>query len=131
MLAAAQQMASISRRLVTTDSYDLPVAIDEYGQETGYGADAEPGLPGVDDDGNGTVDDASELNTVTYDNGSDDYRGCHAASQFLIVLDSPAEPSRVPRLSDDASLPGDPRLLRANRIQSPMTGGDLDDSSTM
>ena len=62
LLTTAQQMASINRRLVTTDGYSMPVVgrqMPSYIPE--LGADGKPGVAGVDDDNNGIVDDASEI----------------------------------------------------------------------
>ena len=67
MLAAAQQMAGITRRQVTTDSYDLPVPGASLLSRLTYGADGMPGVAGADDDdaendGDATgVDDPAEL----------------------------------------------------------------------
>ena len=61
-LAIAQANTSMNRRQVTTDSYEIPVPADvvpSYVRE--LGADGKPGIAGVDDDGNGTVDDISEI----------------------------------------------------------------------
>ncbi len=49
MLTAAQQMASISRRLVTTDSSDLPVPGGNFLSRLLNGADGQPGRAGIDD----------------------------------------------------------------------------------
>jgi hypothetical protein len=68
-LAAAQQLASINRRLVTTDSYDLPVASTSMLGRLTYGADGLPGVGGADDDGDGTPENARELGWK----GSDDW----------------------------------------------------------
>lgn len=47
ILAAAQELAGISRRLVTTDSYDLPVANQEMpAYVSDYGPDGAPGRRG-------------------------------------------------------------------------------------
>ena len=48
-------MAGISRRLVTTDSYDLPVA--RRRQNNAYGADGKPG-------GRGSMMTATESSTI-------------------------------------------------------------------
>lgn len=78
LLTAAQELAGISRRSVTTESFSLPVATEDFRKKLIYGADGLPGLPGVDDDKAGGVDDARELNTVPFMNGTvmtgtDDY----------------------------------------------------------
>lgn len=72
MLTAAQQMAAISRRLVTTDSFDLPVAAGTVPNQAvlALGADGAPGRRGVDDNNAGGTDDATELNSQN----SDDFR---------------------------------------------------------
>lgn len=57
MLATAQQVAGINRRLVTTDSYDLPVVSGNFAERLAFGADGKPGKPGVDDDGYQKDDD--------------------------------------------------------------------------
>ena len=43
MLAAAQKMAGISRRQVTTDSYDLPTPGASILSRLTYGADGQAG----------------------------------------------------------------------------------------
>ncbi len=68
-LAAAQQLASENRHLVTTESYDLPVPGSSFLKRLVYGADGQPGVAGEDDDGNGIIDDATELGWMD----SDDY----------------------------------------------------------
>jgi len=76
LLTSAQQIASINRRLVTTDSITMPVVgrqIPSYIPE--LGADGAPGVAGVDDNGNGTVDDASEIGAA----GSDDFQALTGA----------------------------------------------------
>ena len=74
MLTAAQQMAAISRRLVTTDSADLPVAAGTVSNHLALsmGADGAPGRRKQNDPSgvSGTVDDISELGAPN----SDDFR---------------------------------------------------------
>ena len=57
----AQATTSITRRQVTTDSYSLPVPNENWTSRLLLGADGLPGLPGVDDDSDGVVDNASEI----------------------------------------------------------------------
>ncbi|MCC7476036.1 MAG: hypothetical protein IT425_11625, partial [Pirellulales bacterium] len=77
-LTAAQQLAGINRRLITTESSDLPVVgkqVPSYIPE--LGVDGLPGNAGVDDDPdgpgilpvNGITDDAAEIGAP----GSDDF----------------------------------------------------------
>ncbi len=61
LLAAAQQLAGVNRRLVTTDSYDLPVPGAALLSRLVYGADGQPGVAGKDDDGKNGIDDVGEL----------------------------------------------------------------------
>lgn len=79
VLTSAQQMAGVSRRLVTTDSFSMPVVgkqMPSYIPE--LGADGAPGAIGFDDDPDGTgplvvngvVDDAAEIGAP----GSDDFQ---------------------------------------------------------
>ena len=78
MLATAQQIAGINRRLVTTDSYDLPVPGGTMPNPStvALGPDGMPGRAGWDDDDDGNskidVDDLEriELNAAI----SDDFR---------------------------------------------------------
>jgi hypothetical protein len=71
MLVAAQQVAGVNRRLVTTDSYDLPVPGGGMpGYVTEVGPDGRPGRAGIDDDGDGAVDDASETGWSSTDDFS-------------------------------------------------------------
>ncbi len=58
-LAAAQQLAEVDRRLVTTDSYDLPTADSSLLGRMVYGADGQPGRAGNDDDNDGVLNDPS------------------------------------------------------------------------
>lgn len=85
LLTAAQQMAAISRRLVTTDSADLPVAAGTVPNQAvlALGADGAPGRLGADDNGAGGTDDATELNSPN----SDDFRSLFGkdVSQATIV----------------------------------------------
>jgi hypothetical protein len=78
MLTAAQQMADINRRLVTTDSYDLPVpAVNMPGWVSEMGPDGRPGIRDFDDDPDGSgpataafgPDDSTEIGAP----GSDDF----------------------------------------------------------
>jgi hypothetical protein len=73
-LAAAQQLAGVSRRLVTTDSYDLPVPGASFLGRLIYGADGQPGLAGQDDDGDDPGDGSltDEPDEIGW-GGSDDY----------------------------------------------------------
>jgi hypothetical protein len=61
LLAAAQQLAGVNRRLVTTDSYDLPVPGASLLSRLVFGADGQPGRAGVDDNGDSVIDDLNEL----------------------------------------------------------------------
>lgn len=65
-LAAAQQIAAENRRLVTTDSYDLPTPSTSFLPRLVYGADGQPGRVDVNDNVTGPnsdsiVDNAAEL----------------------------------------------------------------------
>jgi len=61
-LALAQANTSIARRQVTTDSYEVPTPADVVPSYiTELGPDSAPGIVGVDDDDNGTVDDITEI----------------------------------------------------------------------
>ncbi|MGD9634511.1 MAG: hypothetical protein AB7U97_14620 [Pirellulales bacterium] len=57
LLATAQQLAGVNRRLVTTDSYDVPVPGANLLARLAYGADGQPGRATIDDDGDGKPDD--------------------------------------------------------------------------
>ncbi|MCI0331954.1 MAG: hypothetical protein L0228_01860 [Planctomycetes bacterium] len=72
MMATAQQVAGINRRLVTTDSADPPVPSGGVPNQQllAVGPDGLPGRAGVDDDGDTTMDEADELNASV----SDDFR---------------------------------------------------------
>ena len=72
LLATAQQIAGINRRLVTTESFDLPVVGGTLPNQTvlALGPDGLPGRAGVDDDSDNTTDEPDELNAAT----SDDFR---------------------------------------------------------
>lgn len=91
----AQSQAAINRRLVTTDSYDLPVPNENWTTRLLFGADGLPGVPQYDTDGDGNLevdepgddngdtifDDGAELGQGSYDpadgnpnNDSDDYQ---------------------------------------------------------
>jgi hypothetical protein len=74
LLAAAQQLAAMNRRLVTTDSYDLPVPGSNLLSRLICGADGQPGQAGVDDDqdNTGDPDDIDEVEELGW-GGSDDY----------------------------------------------------------
>jgi len=61
LLAAAQQLAEVNRRLVTTDSYDVPAPTNNFLKRLIYGADGQPGQAGIDDDGDNGPDDPGEL----------------------------------------------------------------------
>ena len=95
-LAAAQQIAGVNRRLVTTDSYDLPVPSGNLLKRLVYGADGQPGVAGVDDDGDdGTIDDAAELGWY---NSDDWYAVMYheaAATQLRHIDGEPTPPSGV------------------------------------
>ncbi len=61
-LALATANTSINRRQVTTDSYEIPVPADVVPSYiTELGPDGAPGIAGIDDDQNGTVDDITEI----------------------------------------------------------------------
>lgn len=61
-LALAQANTSTARRQVTTDSYEIPTPADVVPSYiTELGPDSTPGIVGVDDDDNGTVDDITEI----------------------------------------------------------------------
>jgi hypothetical protein len=71
-LAAAQQIASINRRLVTTDSYDLPVPAQNMPSwASAVGPDGQPGIALHDDDGNGEVDDPTEIGWIVLGDPTD------------------------------------------------------------
>ena len=72
LMAAAEQLASLSRRLVTTDSVDPPVAAGTVPNQAGLavGPDGAPGRAGKDDDNDGNDDEADEINAPN----SDDFR---------------------------------------------------------
>ncbi len=76
-LAAAQQIAAINRRLVTTDSFDLPVPGGGVPNPLilSLGADGAPGRLNVDDDNDDSSnpDEADELNAPI----SDDFRALY------------------------------------------------------
>ncbi len=73
-LAQAQITAAINRRSVTTDSFDVPAAAEDWSRRLINGADGRPGIPlnplednpplNGDDDGNGQIDDGSETIAV-------------------------------------------------------------------
>ncbi len=71
-LATAQQIAGINRRLVTTDSYDLPVAGGTVPNQAALavGPDGQPGRAGLDDNSTNGPDDPSEIGAP----GSDDFK---------------------------------------------------------
>lgn len=79
-LATSQQIAGINRRLVTTDSYDLPVAGGTVPNQAALavGPDGQPGRAGLDEDPDGTgplpkdnvPDDPSETGLP----GTDDFK---------------------------------------------------------
>ncbi|MEM1305173.1 MAG: hypothetical protein AAGG46_09765, partial [Planctomycetota bacterium] len=83
-LVAAQLEADRNRRSVTTRSFDVPATAEHWTDRLRYGADGLPGVPGVDDDGNGLVDDSADYLFVAnadgagveqlYNDGCDDYR---------------------------------------------------------
>lgn len=82
-LAAAQQIASENRRLVTTDSYDLPVLGTSLpGYVSQFGPDGQPGRAGVDDDNLNGVDDLAELNATI----SDDLRNIVGKSRAQCTI---------------------------------------------
>jgi hypothetical protein len=72
ILTAAQQMAAINRRLVTTDSVDLPVVAGTVPNQgvLALGADGAPGRRGIDDNGVDGRDDIGEINAAN----TDDFR---------------------------------------------------------
>jgi hypothetical protein len=97
MLAAAQSMAGPARRLVTTDSYGLPVPGGSFLSRLIYGADGQPGQAGFDDDDNGIVDDPSELGW----GGSDDYEPVMKGIALMPGAPDPAAAPVAPRLAPD------------------------------
>ncbi len=68
LMAGAQQLASINRRLVTTDSYDLPVTASSMPNLAAltFGPDGQPGRAAKD----GTADPAQTVGAA----GSDDFQ---------------------------------------------------------
>lgn len=72
IMTTAQQMASVNRHLVTTDSFSLPVSGGSVPNQTqlSLGPDGFPGRAGFDDNGVNGTDDVGELNTAV----SDDFR---------------------------------------------------------
>ncbi|HEY3392000.1 MAG TPA: hypothetical protein VGK58_04795, partial [Lacipirellulaceae bacterium] len=84
-LTAAQQMAAISRNLVTTDSFDLPVPGGNFLSRLINGADGQPGRANVDDNDDGVVDDPNEQGW----GGSDDF---HAVMNGVPILAATAPP---------------------------------------
>jgi hypothetical protein len=129
MLTTAQQMAGVNRRLVTTDSYSLPVQTGNFSAKLPYGADGMPGLPGVDDDSSGVVDDVGELNTKLFADGSDDYavvmaevRARTGSTTFQLTL--PTNPQVLDYLRYRIIL----ELLRKNFIPvgAPQTDAQVD-----
>lgn len=71
-LAAAQQVAGINRRLVTTDSFDLPVVGSTVPNQLSLsvGPDGQPGRADFDDDKVNGKDDAAEIGAP----GTDDFK---------------------------------------------------------
>lgn len=133
LLAAAQVMAGIARRLITTDSYSLPVPATNMAPRLLYGSDGLPGFPNVDDDGNGFVDDGQDYVAVVSDNSilfdpsipqpCDDYIAVMRSVRNLITdptnisIEVPQNPGLVDYLCYRIIV----MLLRENRIANPMT----------
>jgi hypothetical protein len=57
----AQSQSAINRRSVTTDSWDAPVPNENWTARCLLGADGLPGVPFVDDDGDGQIDEGDEV----------------------------------------------------------------------
>ncbi|QDT70803.1 hypothetical protein MalM25_37590 [Planctomycetes bacterium MalM25] len=100
VVAAAK--AAINRRVVTTESFDLPTPNENWAERIALGADGLPGVPrvitvngntifpnddgdlgigvvGVDDDGDGAIDEADEVETIN--EGDEVIVGYNAATQ--------------------------------------------------
>lgn len=115
-LAAAQLQAAVNRRSVTTDSMDVPAVSSDWAGRIVLGLDGQPGTAGVDDDGNGIVDDASEIgwfddsdpSAVLY---SDDY-----SAIMSIIPGIDPEPPTNPGLVDYLRYRVLVELLRKNIV---------------
>ncbi|TWT46820.1 hypothetical protein [Botrimarina hoheduenensis] len=60
----AESQAALNRRLVTTESWDVPAPNENWTQRCLLGADGLPGQPNFDDDGDGLPDEGDELNVT-------------------------------------------------------------------
>jgi hypothetical protein len=86
LLAAAQELAGVNRRLVTTDSYDLPVPGAALLSRLVYGADGQPGQAWTDTNGNGIRDEAT---------GDDDGDASNLDSDPQGILENIDEPDEL------------------------------------
>jgi hypothetical protein len=85
LMTGAQILASINRKLVTTDSSDLPVPGGNFLSRLLNGADGQPGRANVDDDEDNGPDDPGEQGW----GGSDDF---HAVMNNVPILPVTAPP---------------------------------------